>query len=115
MIEILIIIAVLLGYWFFLIYVNSRVQNFLKIIRQYPELYKKAGEPSDTYFFWEFIRLHYKFAIFLYKNKEVPKPLKFNLKEYKSIRNLAQVALFLELVRGLFIISIFIFHQFNVI
>lgn len=111
MLDIFIILAGLLAYWIFLVYVNSKVQDFIGELRQYPELYKKSGEPSDTYFFWEFIRLHYKFAIFLYKNIEVPSPLQFNPKEYKFIRLLAKLSLLLELIRGLIIILIVIFHQ----
>ncbi|QEY25295.1 hypothetical protein D0T92_01220 [Neisseria zalophi] len=106
-----IIIFVGLGYWFFLMYVNSRVQGFLDELYKYPELYKKAGKPSDTYFFWEFIRLKYKFAIFLYKNKEVPPPLQFDSKEYNSIRFLVKLSLFLEWTRGLVIILVLILSQ----
>lgn len=111
MLEILIILATLFIYWFFLIYINRVAQDFIQNIAKHPELYKKAGAPSDTYFFWEFIRLDYKFAFFLWKNKKIPTSLKFSPDKYNFIRSLAVCALCLEVLRGVLIIFILIFHQ----
>lgn len=86
-------------------------QDFIQEIAKNPVLYKTAGHPSDTYFFWEFIRLDYKFAIFLWKTKKMPKDLNFNPNKYNFVRSLAVYALCLEILRGLLIIFILISHQ----
>ncbi|VEF02979.1 Uncharacterised protein [Neisseria canis] len=113
MLEIFFILIILSFYWIFLIYVNGKAKNLVESIRKHPELDKVCGYPSNTYFFWEFIRLDYSFAIFLWKNKQMPKILEFDFKEYSLIRNLAIFIIWLEVLRGLFIILIFIFHQKN--
>lgn len=105
------ILTIFLLYWFFLIYVNNKANNLVEAIRRYPELYKQAGFPSDTYFFWEFIRLDYRFVIFLYKNRMMPGSLQYDIDEYKSIRNISMIAFFLEILRGISIVFMVIYYQ----
>ncbi len=110
MLEIVCILVILFGYWIFLIYVNGKAKNLVESIRKLPELNKVCGSPSNTYFFWEFIRLDYSFVIFLWKNKEMPKILELNFKEYNRIRRLAILITLLEVLRGICIISIFFLY-----
>lgn len=73
MLEIFFILIILSFYWIFLIYVNGKAKNLVESIRKHPELDKVCGYPSNTYFFWEFIRLDYSFAIFYGRINRCPK------------------------------------------
>lgn len=61
-------------------------QNLIDELRTNPELYKKAGSPSNEYFLWNFYQCQFGFARFLLKNKQLDNQISFSQTEYQKIR-----------------------------
>ncbi|WP_109079233.1 hypothetical protein [Aggregatibacter kilianii] len=98
MLNIIIIISILVIYLGCLIYINQKSLDLILAIRKIPELDKKAGHPSNDYFFLDFlIMMKYSFAIFLWRNKEMPNELDFDPELYKLVRDLSNIAIVFEL------------------
>lgn len=100
-----------LTHWFFLVYVNRQAIPLISSLRGNVELYEKAGNPSNYYFWLEFIQLKYDFALFLWKNPLAPENLAFDNKKYRFIRKLSNSLLIVDMLRGITIILALFFSQ----